>query len=66
MDTLVIRLLKIVEPVSCVIPDYDGYVPKPREGELISVRTIGGLDTWSWTLASAPNFSEPLKYLLAN
>jgi hypothetical protein len=32
--TLVLRYLKIITPVKCVIPFYDGYVVPPEEGEL--------------------------------
>jgi hypothetical protein len=32
--TLVLRYLKIITPVKCVIPLYDGYIAQPEEGEL--------------------------------
>ena len=32
--TVVLRFLKIITPVKCVIPDYDGYICPPKEGEL--------------------------------
>jgi hypothetical protein len=32
--TIVLRFLKIITPVKCVIPLYDGYICAPREGEL--------------------------------
>jgi hypothetical protein len=32
--TLVLRYLKIITPVKCVIPHYDGYIVPPEEGEL--------------------------------
>jgi hypothetical protein len=32
--TVVLRFLKIITPVKCVIPLYDGYVCCPKEGEL--------------------------------
>jgi hypothetical protein len=31
---IVMRILKFVEPVTCVIPNYDGRLQFPREGEL--------------------------------
>jgi hypothetical protein len=34
--TIVLRVLKIITPVKCVIPDYDGYLCCPKEGELYS------------------------------
>ena len=32
--TVVLRFLKIITPVKCVIPRYDGYIAPPKEGEL--------------------------------
>ena len=32
--TVVLRILKIITPVKCVIPSYDGYVCVPEEGRL--------------------------------
>ena len=32
--TVVLRFLKIITPVKCVIPLYDGYIVPPKEGEL--------------------------------
>jgi hypothetical protein len=32
--TIVLRFLKIITPVKCVIPRYNGYVCRPEEGEL--------------------------------
>ena len=32
--TVVLRFLKIITPVKCVTPDYDGYIAEPKEGEL--------------------------------
>ena len=32
--TVVVRFLKIITPVECVIPDYDGRICCPKEGEL--------------------------------
>src|ERR1700734_2418555 len=32
--TLVLRFLKIITPVKCVVPLYDGYIRCPKEGEL--------------------------------
>ena len=32
--TVVLRLLKIISPVKCVIPLYDGHLCWPKEGEL--------------------------------
>ena len=32
--TVVLRFLKIITPVKCVIPQYDNHVPFPKEGGL--------------------------------
>ena len=32
--TVVLRFLKIITPLSCVIPNYDEYMPRPVGGEL--------------------------------
>ena len=36
--TVVIRILKFVEPVTCTIQNYDGRMPFPKEGELFHHR----------------------------
>ena len=30
-----LRILKIITSLKCVIPVYDGYIPQPKEGELL-------------------------------
>jgi hypothetical protein len=32
--TVVLRILKLITPVNCIIPGYDGHVCSPKEGEL--------------------------------
>jgi hypothetical protein len=32
--TVVLRFLKIITPVKCVVPFYDGYIVPPQEGKL--------------------------------
>ena len=32
--TVVLRFLKIITPVKCVIPNYDNCIVQPKEGEL--------------------------------
>ena len=32
---VVLRFLKIITPVKCVIPLYDGYIVPPKEGDLL-------------------------------
>ncbi|KAF8870127.1 hypothetical protein BD779DRAFT_1729277 [Infundibulicybe gibba] len=41
-NTLVMRLLKIIEPVICAIPRYDGYMPPPEEGSLLYNQSATG------------------------
>ena len=36
--TVVLRFLKIITPVKCVIPLYDGHISCPKEGELYRKR----------------------------
>jgi len=43
--TVVLRLLKIITPVKCVIPLYDGFICCPKEGELYP--TNNRSDVWS-------------------
>jgi hypothetical protein len=31
---IVLRFLKIITPVQCMIPSYDGHIRQPKEGEL--------------------------------
>jgi hypothetical protein len=38
--TVVIRIVKIISPVTCRYPDYDGRVPLPVEGELVQRRYL--------------------------
>ena len=35
------RIIKFAEPVTCTIPDYDGWLPFPKEGELFHRVTYG-------------------------
>jgi hypothetical protein len=37
---VVMRILKFVEPVTCIIQNYDGRIPFPREGELFHQRQL--------------------------
>jgi hypothetical protein len=36
--TLIIRILKIVSPIQRMIPDYDGFITCPTEGDLVMQR----------------------------
>ena len=37
-----LRFLKMITPVKCVIPRYDGYVCYPKEGDLFQKFTLQG------------------------
>ncbi|KAF8870124.1 hypothetical protein BD779DRAFT_620137 [Infundibulicybe gibba] len=41
-NTLVMRILKIIEPVICAIPRYDGWMPPPEEGSLLYNQSATG------------------------
>lgn len=41
-NMIVVRILKILQPVECVIPDYDGYHERPEAGSLITTREPTG------------------------
>ena len=43
--TIVLRFLKIITPVKCVIPSYAGYINCPREGELYQKFRLDGRQT---------------------
>ncbi|KIM74149.1 hypothetical protein PILCRDRAFT_826517 [Piloderma croceum F 1598] len=47
--TIVMRVVRITSPVRCVIPNYNGYVPMPVEGELVR---RGGGRIWSHNMAN--------------
>jgi hypothetical protein len=42
------RVLKIVDQVSCVQPDYDGFVNEPKAGELMTVGLGGVKRPWMY------------------
>jgi hypothetical protein len=53
--TIALRILKIVTPVKCVIPNYDGHVVQPEEGKLhrrVPLTTKAGfaLDPQVWSV----------------
>lgn len=58
--TLVIRVLKLLEPVKHLIPGYDGSVMVPEEGALVS-RTMGVKGSKkrasSWRLDRSPGIA---------
>jgi hypothetical protein len=67
---VVLRILKIITPVKCVIPRYDGYIVQPEEGELHrrfrSVKKTAKLDQLVWSLnidESKSHFTRSLRLL---
>ena len=40
---VVLRFLKIITPVKCVMPHYDGYIGCPKEGDLYQRTTLNTL-----------------------
>ena len=50
--TVVLRFLKIITPVECVIPSYDGYICCPKEGELYRRTSKGSseIDPRIWSV----------------
>ena len=49
--TVVLRFLKIITPVKCVIPSYDNYICPPKEGELYRRSKISlKLDQSVWSV----------------
>ena len=58
--TVMLRFLKIITPVKCVIPLYDDYIPPPEEGELYrrsrsSAKFLDQAALWSVNV-DKPNF----------
>ncbi|KAF8871891.1 hypothetical protein BD779DRAFT_437066 [Infundibulicybe gibba] len=50
-NILIMQILKITQPVTCVIPGYDGCMPLPGEGSLLYHRSVLGPNVRSrlWT-----------------
>lgn len=47
---IVLRVLKIVEPVSCIRDDYDGFVNEPKEGQLMTMGLGDARRPWSYNV----------------
>lgn len=45
---IVLRILKIEDPVSCVIRGYDGWVREPKAGDLLRIGSEGA--PWSYNV----------------
>lgn len=62
---IVVRILKILQPVGCILPDYDGYLERPEEGTLITTREPnGGRRIFTINLARNERTTVGLKVLL--
>jgi hypothetical protein len=60
--TIVLRFLKIITPVKCVMPLYDGSVCCPKEGELFhkTSKFRMGQPVWSINIDSESESKESL------
>ncbi|KZP07561.1 hypothetical protein FIBSPDRAFT_939459 [Athelia psychrophila] len=63
-DTLVLRVVKLVTPVTCTIEDYDGYLAAPKEGGLVEVRKQNGRTSKLWTLSAKLAKDEAIQDLI--
>ena len=64
--TVVLRFLKIIEPVKCVVRSYDGYIVQPKEGELhrrTPRKKELGSQVWSVNIDKKQNMARGLQLL---
>ena len=54
-----LRFLKMITPVKCVIPSYDGYISLPKEGELHQRFSGGDQSVWSINIDESRSFMVP-------
>jgi hypothetical protein len=47
---MVLCIVKIISPVVDRCPDYDGYIVRPREGELLHHQPQGRSQPWSYNV----------------
>lgn len=70
LDTLVLRVMKVVAPIMCTIKDYDGYLPMPKEGELVKTHRHGAgsanvvLPCVTWRMSAVKAKDEAVQDLL--
>ena len=60
--TVVLRFLKIISRVKCVIPQYDGHIPCPKEGELYQncqARPKASQNVWSVNIDESEGPESP-------
>ncbi|KAJ6524432.1 hypothetical protein DFH09DRAFT_937255, partial [Mycena vulgaris] len=67
-DTLVMRIVKMLTAPTCVLPDYDGYLPPPAEGALVH-RRMGHaravrLQPWHCDVAGPSDSAAALRILV--
>ena len=48
--TVVLRFLKMITPVKCIIPSYDGHICRPEEGELYRRSRYNSLEKRMWSV----------------
>ncbi|KAJ6510626.1 hypothetical protein C8R45DRAFT_1088785 [Mycena sanguinolenta] len=70
-DTVVMRIVKILDQPTCIVPGYDSSIPPPVEGELVSRTTnrarIPRLQPWFRKLApGSSGFAAALRILVEN
>ena len=53
--TIVLRFLKIITPVKCVMPLDDGYLCYPKEGELLRKVLKDNQQVWSLNIDKSVN-----------
>lgn len=64
-NMIVVRILKILQPVECLLPDYDGYHERPEAGSLITTRELtAGQRTFTINLAKNATSTVNLKMFL--
>ncbi|KAF9466179.1 hypothetical protein BDZ94DRAFT_1319807 [Collybia nuda] len=63
-SVIVFRVLKILQPVECVWPNYDGYQVQPEEGSLITICDDGVYRPWTIKLDRNDHESVGLKLFL--
>jgi hypothetical protein len=61
---LVLRVLKIMEPIKVTIPGYDMRYPLPEEGSLLKTYSRYRLKVWSVDLDDPPKGLEALRLLI--
>jgi hypothetical protein len=64
---VVLRIMKFLTPVTCIIPDYDGWVAFPKEGEILYRHELGRHSVpFSHSLDDDTSTSEALHHLVAD